>query len=305
MNMHIGYIGLGHMGGALAERLQESGQISVFDLSEERMRHFAELGAATADSAADLAAGSDILFLCLPTSDNVRSVVFGGADGGGVVDVLRPGTILVDQTSGDPEVTRTIAEALAERGVAVVDAPVSGGIAGARAGTISIMVGADDDAYERILPSLQRISPNVLHAGGIGNGHVMKLVNNLISGVQRLLTFEGVALAAKNGVEPQQALDILMGGGGRNAYMEKIYGPKVLQGDLNPGFTLALAHKDMRLACDLARSSGAPAFLGGVARELLQVGIAENGADAQVDTMALLIDRWAGTQTVPPDDLGS
>jgi 3-hydroxyisobutyrate dehydrogenase len=297
--MQVGYIGLGNMGGALAAKLQESRQLVVFDLDAGAVGKFVELGSAAAGSLEELAQACDVVFLCLPTSDHVRSVLYGRGGEDGLAASLRPGTVLVDQTSGDPVMTKQFAQDLAEKHVALVDAPVSGGIAGARAGTISIMVGADQAVYESVLPIFNEISPNILYAGETGSGHVMKLVNNMISGVQRLLTFEGIALAAKNGVDPERAIDILMGGGARNSYMEKIFAPRVLQGDLNPGFTLALAHKDMRLACDLARASGTPVFFGGVARELLQVFMAENGADAQVDTAALVVDRWAGTQVVP------
>jgi 3-hydroxyisobutyrate dehydrogenase len=174
--------------------------------------------------------------------------------------------VIIDQTTGDPLATRAMANELSASGIHLVDAPVSGGIAGAQAGTIAIMVGADSEQFEVIRPVLEQISPNIFHAGGVGNGQVVKLVNNLMSGVQRLLTLEAVALAAKNGVEPAVAHEILMAGGARNAYLEKIFGPRVLQGDLNVGFTLGLMHKDVRLACDLARVSETPMFFGGLAR---------------------------------------
>ena len=299
--MQVGYVGLGNMGGALAKRLQLARSLVVFDRDEATVQSLVDLGASAAADLGDLAQQCDMVLLCLPTSDHVRTVLFGEGDAPGLVDSARPGTIFVDQTSGDPLATREMAALLAERGMTIADAPVSGGIAGAQAGTIAIMVGADAETFERVSEVLGQISPNVFNAGGIGNGHVMKLVNNLLSGAQRLLTFEVMALAAKNGVDPQTAHTILMAGGGRNAYIEKILGPRVLQGDLNPGFTLALAHKDVRLACDLARVSGVPAFFGGVTRELLQVCMAENGASAQVDTAALLVDRWAGTSVVPRD----
>ena len=297
--MQVGYVGLGNMGGALAKRLQKARSLVVYDRDPGTVRSLVELGAEAASDLSDLARRCDVVLLCLPTSDHVRQVLFGDADVEGLVDAAREGTVFVDQTSGDPLATREMAARVADRGMRLADAPVSGGIAGAEAGTIAIMVGAEPELFDAVKPVLDQISVNVFHAGGVGNGHVIKLVNNLLSGAQRLLTFEAMALAAKNGVDPDTAHTILMAGGGRNAYIEKILGPRVLQGDLNPGFTLGLAHKDVRLACDLARASGVPAFFGGVARELYQVCIAENGADAQVDTAALLVDRWAGTSVVP------
>jgi 3-hydroxyisobutyrate dehydrogenase len=184
----------------------------------------------------------------------------------------------------------------------LIDAPVSGGIAGAEAGTIAIMVGADDAQYARVLPVLEAISPNVFHAGGIGNGHVIKLVNNLMSGVQRLLSFEAMALAAKNGVDPKTATAVLVASGGRNAYLEKMMGPRILEGKLDVGFTLGLAHKDVRLACQLGIDSEVPMFFGNIARELYQTSIAEMGRDNQVDTVGLVFDRLAGTTVVPREN---
>lgn len=294
--MEIGYIGLGSMGGALAQRLQLSRSLRVYDRDPAVVDQLVAAGASAADSAASLASSSDVVFLCLPTSDHVRSVLFGDD---GIAESLRPGSMVVDQTTGDPLATRAFAERLAERDVHLVDAPVSGGIAGARAGTIAIMVGADEERFARVREILHDISPHVFHAGGIGNGQVVKLVNNLLSHSQRILSLEALALAEKNGVDPRTAHEILVSGGGSNAFLEKSFGPRVMHGDLNPGFTLGLAHKDVRLATDLARVSGVPSFFGGLARELYQLCVAENGADAQVDTAALAIDRWAGTRVVP------
>jgi 3-hydroxyisobutyrate dehydrogenase len=297
--MNVGYVGLGNMGGALAARLQQSGSLVVFDRDEDMVRRMVDLGASAAKGLADLAARCDLVFLCLPTSDHTRSVIFGSNGADGLIHSMRAGTVIVDQTTGDPLATRAMADELLASGIFLIDAPVSGGITGAQAGTIAIMVGADSQQFDVVRPVLEQISPNIFHAGGVGNGQVVKLVNNLMSGAQRLLTLEAVALAAKNGVEPTVAHEILMAGGARNSYLEKIFGPKVLQGDLNVGFTLGLMHKDVRLACDLARVSGTPLFFGGLTRELYQLCIAENGAHAQVETAALLAERWAGTSVVP------
>jgi 3-hydroxyisobutyrate dehydrogenase len=161
------------------------------------------------------------------------------------------------------------------------------------------MVGAGAEQYGRLLPVLNAISPNVMHAGGVGAGQIMKLVNNLLSTAQRLLTFEGVALAAKNGVDPRRAVEILLVGGGRNSYLENIMGPLVLNGQLDTGFTLGLAHKDIRLACQLGIESDVPMFFGSLTRELYQTYISELGCDAKVDRAARVVDRLAGTRVVP------
>jgi 3-hydroxyisobutyrate dehydrogenase len=296
--MRIGYIGLGNMGGALARRLALAGDVQVYDRDPVAVQRLVDSGGTARSSAADLAASVDVVMLCMPTSDHVREVIF-GADG--VAATAIPGLVVIDQTSGDPTATRAIGTELASRGIAFIDAPVSGGRKGAEAGTIAIMVGATDEQYAFVQPVLSAISQRIFHAGGLGAGHVMKLVNNLLSGAQRLLALEGMALAAKNGVEPGTALEILLAGGARNAYLERIMGAEVLTGRLNVGFTLGLAHKDIRLACQLGSDSGVPTFYAGLTRDLYQVCINEMGATAEVDTAALVVDRLAGTHVVPPN----
>ena len=296
--MDIGYIGLGNMGGALAGRLQQSRNLVVFDLSESATKVLQENGARLASSTVEVAAACNIILLCLPTSSQVRQVILAED----FVAALQPGTLLIDQTTGDPKETRDMAAILAAKGIDLIDAPVSGGKAGAVAGTIAIMVGATVAQYDRALPILQSISPNVFHAGGIGNGHVIKLVNNLLSTAQRLLSFEAVALAAKNGVDPRVATDVLIASGGKNAYLERMMKPRILEGKLNVGFTLGLAHKDVRLACQLGIDSGVPMFFGNVARELYQLSINQMGRDSQVDTVGQVIDTLSGTQVVPAEN---
>lgn len=293
--MDIGYIGLGAMGSALATRLQQAHPLRVFDLQPDAVQRLVATGARACASARELGTLCDIVLVCLPTSNHVRALL-DGPDG--LAAGLRPGCLVIDQTTGDPAVTRELAAALAARGVALVDAPVSGGAAGARAGTIAIMVGGNDEACARAMPVLQAISPNVFRAGEVGAGHVMKLVNNMLSAAQRLASMEALSLAAKNGIEPKRACDILLAGGARNAFLEKAM-PAVLKGDLAPGFTLALMHKDVRLGCDLGASSGVPLFYGNLTREMLQMSISELGAQAQVNEPALMFDRLAGTHVVP------
>lgn len=218
---------------------------------------------------------------------------------GTLASSMKPDTLIIDQTTGDPNVTRLMATRLAERGFHLVDAPVSGGKMGAEAGTIAIMVGGDRRQYDRILPILNAISPNVFYAGSIGNGHVIKLVNNLMSTVQRLLSFEAITLAVKNGMDPAIATDILLASGGRNAYLERMMKTRILKGNLDVGFTLNLAHKDVRLACKLGADSEVPMLFGNMAREIYQTCMNEMGRDSQVDTVGLMYDRFASTAVIP------
>ena len=294
----VGYIGLGHMGRALARRLVAGGDLRVFDKDGSAVEALAATGATASGSPRDVASHADVVFLCLPTSDHVRAVLFGED---GVVEGAKPGTVIVDQTTGDPRATRSMAAELATRGVTLIDAPVSGGVSGAEAGTIAIMVGADTATYARVRPVLAEISPNIFHTGDVGSGHVIKLVNNLLSHSQRLLSLEAMSLAAKNGVDPARAVEVLVASGGRNAFLERRMNP-VIRGDLAVGFTLGLAHKDVRLACQLGIDSGVPMYYGNLSRETYQILVNEFGGDAEVDHAALFVDRVAETHLVPDGD---
>lgn len=296
--MTIGYVGLGSMGGALARRLQLTHPLLVHDMSEAAMQRVIERGATASSSLLDLAARCDVILLCLPTSEHIRAVIFGE---NGIAATAKPGTLIVDQTTGDPTETRAMAADLLAKGLELIDAPVSGGPQGADAGTIAIMVGASATQYERIQPILHSISPNVFHAGEVGTGHVAKLANNLLSAGQRLVSLEAVALAVKNGLEPHKAVEIIMAGSGRNFYVEKFMNSHILSGKLASGFTVGLLHKDVRLACKLGVDSGVTMLFGNLAREFYQMTMNEMGPDTQVNAVALVIDRLAGTHVVPLD----
>ncbi len=296
--MTIGYVGLGNMGGALARRLQLTHSLLVHDKSDAAIERMEKLGARRSVSLSDLADQCDTIFLCLPTSDQVREVIFGD---NGLAASAKPGTVIVDQTTGDPTATRTMAVELAPRGLELIDAPVSGGPAGADAGTIAIMVGASPASYDRIEPILRSISPNVYHAGDVGTGQVIKLANNMMAAIQRIITLEALALAVKSGVAPQTAYEIILASSGRNFFVERMVGKHILTGQLATGFALGLMHKDVRLACQLGMDSGVPLLLGNIAKEFYQLCISEMGSQAEANSAAVVIDRMAGTNVVPTD----
>ncbi len=252
-----------------------------------------------AADARDLAARCDVVFLCLPETRHVEAVLFGPE---GIAEALPAGAMVVDQTSGDPVAARRLAERLSESGVEMVDAPVSGGPEGAEAGTIAMLVGATEAQFARVAPILKTISPNVLHAGGFGTGYVAKLANNLMFSAQRLVTLEVVAMAAKNGLAPERAVEILMKGSARNFFLEHTMAPRVLTGQLDSGFTLGLAHKDVRLATELGIASDSAMPFGNLVREFYTMCLNELGRDAQVNEVARIVDRMSGTSVVPGTD---
>jgi 3-hydroxyisobutyrate dehydrogenase len=292
----VGYVGLGNMGGALAARLQLTHPLSVYDLNQAAVRRLVGKGATPCSTLLELASRCEVVMLCLPTSDHVREAIFGDK---GLLPGLAKGAVVVDQSSGDPAATRAMANELAVRGIDLVDAPVSGGPDGAEAGTIAIMVGATPEQYARVLPVLSAISPNVFHAGGSGAGHVIKLVNNMLSGAQRVLSLEAITLAAKHGIDPKKACEILAAGGARNAYLESYFRQRLLTGKARLGFSLGLMHKDLRLACQLGSASQVPLFLANAAKEYYQLCISQLGEGSNVQSVALVADRLAGTQVVP------
>jgi 3-hydroxyisobutyrate dehydrogenase len=293
--MEIGYIGLGAMGGAIARRLLLSGGLHVFDRRPAALQTFEELGALPAASPAALAQTCDIVLICVPRSADVREVIFGR---GGVVEGTTPGKIIVDQTSGDPNETRKMAATLAAKGVALLDAPVSGGPRGAEAGTLAIMVGGSGDLVTQIQPVLEAISPNIFRCGATGSGQVMKLINNTISTCNRFAMLEGVALGVKNGLNLGTMAEVLNKGGARSRVTEILL-PALVRGEQSANFALSLMLKDLNLAAQLAIDSGAPLQFGHLARGMLQAASNAFGPDANLDEIADLVAAQAGTSFKP------
>ena len=250
----IGYIGLGVMGGALARRLTREHKLTVFDLSPERCAEFAALGATVVGSPAEVGAASDIVLTCLPTSAQVREVIFG--DNHGLIRGMKPGGLIVDQTSGATAQTRAMAAELVSTGIELIDGPVSGGPQGADAGTIAIMVGATDEQFARVAPILNSISPNTVHVGPLGAGHTLKAVNNMMSAANRLLAFEAVAVAVANGLDPKVASETINKSSGRNNATMSVFPNFILTDAFEARFSMALMEKDVALATELAQQAG-------------------------------------------------
>jgi 3-hydroxyisobutyrate dehydrogenase len=275
--MNVGYVGLGSMGGAIVKRMLVNQQpLRVFDLDPKRISEMAEAGATAAQSGAALAEMSDVVCLCLPTSENVRQAIFGE---NGLAKGLKPGTIVADMTTGDPLQTKAMAAELAKSGVTLIDAPVSGGPAGAHAGTLAIMVGASQEVFDKVKPIFEKVGPNVFRLGELGAGQTMKLVNNLLLAGCRALTFEAMALAVKNGLDPKLATDVLNKSSGRNGTTERSLADTI-EGKFPASFALGLMTKDVRLANQLGRDTGVPMLIGRIVEELHNVAMNNHGAGA-------------------------
>lgn len=250
----IGFIGLGNMGYPMARRLAAAGYtLTVADLNQDAVQKFcAETGAAPAASLAALAAASQLVITMLPEGKAVRKVLLGdGADC--VVQGLKPGAVLVDMSSSSPVGTRELAAELQQRGFALVDAPVSGGVVKAISGGLALMAGGDDAAIERARPALE-VMGKLFKTGVAGSGHAMKAMNNFLSAATLAITSEAVITGQKFGLDPAVMVDIINASTGRSNSSEHKFPTFVLPRNFNSGFFLGLMAKDLRFAKELAES---------------------------------------------------
>ncbi|WP_080709788.1 NAD(P)-dependent oxidoreductase [Cupriavidus metallidurans] len=292
--VRIGYIGLGAMGSALARRLVATHRLWVWDINADATAEFQKMGAQVASSAKEVASNCDVVLLCLPRTSDVRRLIFGPE---GLAEGLTKGKLVVDQTSGIPGETRAIAKELADRGVAMMDAPVSGGVMGAAAGTISIMASGDEDSYQKALPVLTAISPNVFRCGrNVGDGQAMKLVNNLLSAGCRLATLEVVAMGRKIGLPLAAIVEAINKGSARNR-TSRITLQELAEGKVMPAhFAMSLMLKDMTQAVQLGGTCGVPMILTNIVRSLLQIGVSRLGERAQLEEVIGLLGSMAGVE---------
>ncbi len=277
--MDVGYVGLGSMGGAIVKRMLMQRKVRLYDLNPERAAALQSSGGMPAQSLAALAAESDTICLCLPTSADVRTAIFGD---NGLAKGLKPGTIIADMTTGDPLQTKEMAAMLADKGVELIDAPVSGGPDGAAAGTLAIMVGGTSEQFARMKPLFETVGPNVFHMGAVGAGQTMKLVNNILLAGCKVMTYEVMALAAKNGLDPKLAGAVLQKSSGRNGTTERTL-QTTLDGIFRGTFSLALMTKDVRLGNELGKNTGVPMLLGRLVEELHNIAMVEHGGNVDAN----------------------
>ncbi len=287
----IGFIGLGHMGGPMAANLAKPGRtLVVHDVRRESADDVLRAGATWADSATVVARASDVIFLSLPGPREVEQVV-AGPDG--IFAGAAAGTTIVDLSTNAPSVVRRLAGEAARRSLGFLDAPVSGGVRGARKGTLAVMVGGDVATFERLRPLLQSIGEKIFHLGPVGAGNVAKLVNNTLCFLNMLGTSEALVLGAKAGIDLATLQEVVRAGSGASLMWD--YGSRAILDDrLPPAFTTALAAKDIELATALAEELGVPFALGQRVEELL-VAYRDGGFAAE-DVLATVksLEQQAG-----------
>jgi 3-hydroxyisobutyrate dehydrogenase len=274
--MKIAFIGLGNMGGGMAANLVQAGhEVAAFDLSAEALARATEAGCVAADSAEAAARDAEAVITMLPAGHHVGSVY-----GQSVFDVAAPGTLLIDCSTIDVMTARALAESAAERGYVAVDAPVSGGIAAAAAGTLTFMVGGTDEGFTRAQPILADMGKAVIHAGKSGSGQAAKICNNMLLAASMVATCETLALAERLDLDPQVFFDIASVSSGQNWSLTS-YCPLPGVGPVSPadnayrgGFAAALMLKDLRLAMEAAASVNAMVPMGDRAAELYETFVA-------------------------------
>lgn len=263
----IGFIGLGIMGKPMAKNLLKAGyELTVYDIVAERMKELVEAGAQAASSSRDVAARSEVVITMLPNSPDVKEAVLGG---NGVLEGARPGTILIDMSSIAPAAAREIAARAKEKGVAMLDAPVSGGEPKAIQGTLAIMVGGPADVFEKVKGLLGAMGSSVTRIGEIGSGNIAKLANQIIVALNIAAMSEAMALAAKSGANPETVYEAIRGGLAGSAVLDAKM-PMVLKGNFKPGFRIELHIKDLMNALDTAHEVGVPVPLTSGVMEILQ-----------------------------------
>lgn len=270
----VGFVGLGRMGDPMVRRVAAGGvAVRGYDAAAGATEGLAGIVTAV-DSAADAAAGAPVVILMLPDSDVVEKVVDGG-----LLDALGDGALLVDMSSSEPLRTRALARRVAERGVTLVDAPVSGGVSGARAGTLTIMVGGPADAAATLTPLLSLMG-RVRHVGDVGAGHALKALNNLMSAAHLLASSEAILAGQRFGLDPAVMLDAVNGSSGRSGSTENKWPNYVLPETYDSGFTAGLMVKDIRIALGLAEATGAPSQLAARTVELWGRAVEQLGPGA-------------------------
>ncbi|MEU3170345.1 NAD(P)-dependent oxidoreductase [Streptosporangium sp. NPDC006930] len=281
----IAFIGLGTMGFPMAHQLVRAGHpvTVVPHVSMTAAHRLAEDGAAIATTPADAARDADVVITMLPSATEVRAVLF---EESGATGTARPGTLVVDMSTIGPKAARSIARRLGEMGLAFMDAPVSGGPARAHNGTLTTIVGADEDTLATARPVLAHMASTVFHAGPVGAGQAAKICNNLLVAACMLANAEALTLGTASGVDPHTLREIILASTGANWQLEHIVPQTILANDFDPRFALSLLLKDLDVAGEVAEDVASPFHVGGLARQMF--GRAEASFGGRTDFSAVV-----------------
>lgn len=286
----IGFIGLGVMGRRMALNLRKAGfDLAVHDFNRDAVAELVAAGAVDAGSIA-AAGAADIVITMLPDTPDVEAVVLGE---GGLAAAMRPGSVLIDMSSISPIATRAMAETLAARDVAMLDAPVSGGYQGAENATLSIMIGGDAAVLERCRPVLEAMGKTISHIGGAGAGQVCKVCNQVAVAINIQAVAEAMTLASKNGVDPAKIRTALLGGFAQSKALD-LHGQRVLDGNFAAGFRVTLQRKDLKLALENGSATGTALPATALVQQLYGMLSNTGRADLDNSSLALLMQEMSG-----------
>lgn len=289
----LGFVGLGRMGGPMSSRLMDAGYgLCVFDTDKAAMKALVDRGAKAAASAADVAANAEIVLVSLPTPPIVQAVVLGenGISGGKAVRTV------IDLSTTGPGTAKAVAQGLADKKIGWVDAPVSGGIAGAKGGTLAVMVSCPKGTYDTVTPILKNFGKLFFTGEKPGLAQTAKLANNLLAAAALVVSSEAFAMAVKAGINPRVLVDIVNVSSGRNSATQDKFPKSVLPGTFDFGFATGLSYKDVRLCVDEAEALGVPMVVGAAVREMLAITQAKFGAASDFTSIARVIEEWAGVE---------
>jgi hypothetical protein len=291
MSEPVGFIGLGNMGEHMAGHLLKAGhRLTVFDIREQAVAALVDLGATAASSPAAVASEAETVITSLPTPEIAKEVALGA---NGILSGSKVKNLIELSTIG-PDMAQEIAAGLAEKNISFVDAPVSGGVAGARNATLAVMVSCSDQLFADLRATLDPIG-TVFHVGTKpGLGQTMKIANNLLSAAALAITSEAMVMGVKAGLDPQIMLDVINSGSGRNTATDTKFPKAVLPRTFDLGFTAGLMHKDVELYMKNAEALGIPNEVAGAVEQMWRTVCSENGANADFTTIVQYVENRAG-----------
>lgn len=300
MAERVGFIGLGIMGRGMAHNLLKAGfELRVWNRTAGRADELVQAGALAANTPAELAAASDVVIVCVSDTPDVVEVILGEQS---VIQGAQSGSLVIDMSTISPQVTQEIAAKLEDKGVHMLDAPVSGGSEGAARGTLSIMVGGDAEQLERAMPLLQAMGKTITHVGGHGSGQTVKLVNQILVVGNALAMSEALLFAQAGGVDLQRAFDAVSQGAA-GSWMLSNRGPQILARDWRPGFTIDLQQKDLRLVLAAADQMGVPVLATGLIANLYRTlqarDLGSEGNHALIKALEALAGFEVGASNEP------
>lgn len=289
--MKLGYVGVGKMGGPMAERFIGAGHdLLVYDSNRAAIEALLARGARAAASVPALAQEVGLVLVCLPSPDAVRQVSQELSGAGSKVKTF------VDLSTTGPRVAAEVAAALKEKGITACDSPVSGGVAGAKKGTLAVMLACPKDRREMLEKLLVPLGTVFYLGERVGLGQTMKLANNLLSATAMAITSEAVVMGVKAGLDPRQMIDIINAGSGRNTATDGKFPRSILPRTFDYGFTNGHMYKDVKLCLEVAEESGVPMWVGAAVRQLWAYSANHMGPDADFTTVIRCIEEWAGVE---------